>query len=269
MLFRQLFLDAISRELNGVEYCLKGDSFYIYRREIGVVICIAFDVFSNGSEFYIGAGATDFSSSIEVHPNGQLSVRCYDVNEYAPRCGYRGIDNRNVNPENCLPQRYSKSALVLKIQENVNLLRNTLLKELLGMQSLEDYYSFRVRADALHHTASIPFPTIDAFFLCISLDKFREAGHVYRMMLQRRDRDIFAIDECIRLNLSDRILRSLDEDCTQVTTNRDAFLRLEREGAVIEGILNEHRTTLLDEAQRKIARSRAVCDTYFLGGNSI
>jgi len=265
MLFRQLFLDAISNELNGMDYYLKDNSFYIYKREAGVVLCISFDVFSNGSDFWVGAGAEDFSSSIEQLPNGQLSVRCYDVNEYAPRHGLQAIDNCNVSPENFLPKRHSKSTLLPKLHQNMNLLRNSLLKDLLSIETPEDYYRFRVRGDGMHHVASIPFPTISSFFLCVSLGKLREASHVYLMMLRRQDRNICAIDECMQLKPSDRILGALDEcyDPTPSNKNRNTYEQLEKEAKAIETVLNEYQKALLAETQRRIDSSRTVCDAFF------
>lgn len=263
MLYHQLFIDAIADTLSGTEYRLLDDSFYIYKREIGIVIKATFDVFNNASEFRIYGGASAFCERIKSF-DGHLAITCYDLNEYALRCGLPQIDN--VNPLGSGNRRYKKEVLAEKLQQNMELFRKSMLADLLGIESLEDYYNFAVKAYGTKYSVAIPFPEYDTFFLSISLGKFKEASHIYLRFLKNMsiyDSVVEAINDSMHLALDCDIFNALDGIDMQANTNMDAFDQFDKEAEVIESILRKHETILMDIIQYRVYASRIVCDRFF------
>lgn len=263
MLYNQLFVDAIANALHDCKYTLVNNSFYIFNREIGLVISFGFDMFMNGSNFAIYGGADALCSQIDLWPNGQLSICGYDVNAYAPICGETAIDNLNINTATGDPKRYSKSLLTHKLDQNISLLEKCLLPDLLQIRNLEDYYNFKVKADGTRYFVATPFPTINTFFLCISLGKFKEASHIYHRMLLRQDNSIYDINACMHLASQSMINDALTGIDAQATSIIESFARIEREADVIEQILRDHHAALTIATQSRIDSSRATCDRFF------
>lgn len=266
-IYRQMFLGAIADALSGIEYHLVNDAFYVYKREIGVVIKVTFDAYSNVSAFRIYGGASAFCSSIELTSGGGLSVGCRDLNDYALRCGLPAIDNDNPLGAG---KRYRKAVLEEKLQKNMALFKKSMLADLLGIESVEDYYNYEVKAGGIRYTVEIPFPCIDTFFLCISLGKFREASHIYlRMLLQYMyTKSIDAINESMHLSSKDAVMDALDRVDVQVNSNKDTFIRFEKEAEAVESVLRDHEASLMEEVENRIDKSRIICDRFFTGKES-
>ena len=267
MLYRQLFLDAIAATLNGIEYHLVNNSFYIYKREIGIIIIATFDTYWNVSGFRIYGGASAFCDQIELLPNGQLGIHCYDLNDYAPHCDLSKIDNDNPLSESLgMPKRYTKALLEEKLQQNMELFKKSLLADLLKIESMEEYYSFEVKANGTKYSVAIPFPSVDAFFLCILLGKFKEAGHIYLRFLKNMNNyypSIEKINNSMNLTSAYVIINALDGIDVQANSNKDAFIRFEKEAEVVENVLRKHETVLMKEVQNRINKSRIICDRFF------
>ena len=267
MVYRQLFLDAIADALNGTEYRLVNNSFYIYKREVGIIIIVTFDTYWNVSGFRIYGGASAFCDQIELSSNGQLGIHCYDLNDYASHCGLPKIDNDNPLSEPFgRPKRYTKVLLVEKLQQNMELFRKSLLADLLEIESMEDYYNFEVKAGGIRYSVAIPFPSIDAFFLCIFLGKFKEAGHIYLRFLKNMHyyySIIEKINDSMNLASAYVIINALDGIDTQENSNKDSFIRFEKEAEMVENILRKHEAALMEEVQNRINKSRIICDRFF------
>ena len=263
MLFKQIFIDAIADVLKDTKYYLIDDSFYIYKREIGIVICLGFDVLLGGWTFYIAGGAASFCNNIELLPDHQLAIHCYDVNEYVEKCKCPSIENVNFDKVTGNPKRYTKALFIPKLRENIVLLKDRLLPDLLHIESLEDYYRFLVHADRTDYYIPIPLPSENTFFLCISLKKIREASHVYLLMLKQDDPAINSINQCMQLESEDIIFDALRQAASGAVSNKEAYTKIEDQAQIIEDMLRKHQNLLEIELQRRITNSREICERYF------
>ena len=263
MLYRQLFIDAISDVLHDIQYRLVGNSFYIYKREIGVVICIGFDVFMGGSNFIIYGGAESVCSDIELLPNGKLPIGCYDVNVYAQRYRLPAFTNLNINPTDGAPKRYSKALLVPKLQQNLMLLKERLLPDLLRIESMEDYYNFKVRADGMMNAVAIPFPTIHTFYLCIFLGLIEPASHIYLRMHQRDDGNIAFINDHMKKDSRKKMIDVLECTQSRYIVLLESFEQYDTKAKAIETVLRENQESLKVEAQKRIERSTNTLNHFF------
>lgn len=264
MLFRELFIDAIAHELRDVEYRLIGDRFYIYKCETGIVCSFSFDVIMNGSDFYIFGGAASFCDKIEMLPSRQLLLYGYDVSSYAARCGLKSFSNVNYGADVYQRKRYTKAQIIKAIENNMAVFRETLLPDILNIASLEDYYNLRVKGDGFGYYVPVPFPSVSSFYLCISLEKFREASHVYLQMLRRNDEGVGEIDRHMHLPTRNHVIEALDKLYEARPVFADSFERLDREAKIIEDILLEHKEYLAEQLQRRISASRETCDVFFV-----
>ena len=261
MLHRQLFIDAIENALGDTDYRLVGDSFYLYRPERGLVIKLSFDVLSGGSDFYIYGGAAAFCDKIEIWPDGQLSISGCDVSTYASCCGLPTFSNMNIDTANILlARRYTKAQLSRGIARNIDVFKKTLMPELLHMEGMEDYFNFKVKADGFRYYVPIPFPGINAFYLCLQLGKFREASHVCLMMLQRDAENVRAICK----NMLPDVINALgNTETPEIHSNANTFERLDAQAKSIESVLNARQDDLKVVLRQRIDYSRTVCEKFF------
>lgn len=248
-MYKELFTQAMKPILQGMDYVQEDCSFYLYRRPIQVVELISFDMISGGGMFYVFGGAAAFCNAICVYPNNQLSIGCYDVNDYLLKQGKPSLDNRCFSDNTGLSlKRYSKKQFIEQLDKNLELFRNTLLSDILKIKSLDDYYSFKVKGDAYGHIARIPFPTIDSFNLCIQLGKIYEASIIVFQMLRRNDPYLQLIDKI----LSMRIIKAT-QDMEYVEDICEFILH------TLEANLDKFRI----ELDLRIDESRRICDQFF------
>lgn len=265
MLYKQIFIDEISNAINSIDYFIANDVFYIYKRELGLIIKLSFDVQMGGSDFFIYGGLSSFSDRIELWPNSQLSIYGYDVSTYATRCGQQAFSNMNPILRNGLPKRYTKKEITNRICYNIDMLKKYLLKDIMQISNLKEYYDFKVKADGFGYYLPLPFPSIDTFFLCISLDRFKQASHIYNLMLRRNDDNINTINKYMELPFKSYIEDSLLNSETRFhsKSSLNSLSILESEAYIIENILIKQRSNLLITLDNTITNSRTVCDTFF------
>lgn len=299
MVYRQLFLDAIADALCGTNYRLVNcpdfnfSSFYIYQREIGITANISFNTYYNTSGFDIIVCLGSLSEdTIEDDDLRYLNVSCYTLNEYASVCGLMPIDNNNPLSEPLgRPKRYTKALLVEKLQQNMELFRKSLLADFLHIENMEDYFNFRAKmesnevagfferanfediynynltADAIISAVKIPYPSEQAFSLCLSLGKFKEASYVYLLPFFKSDYFhsdcLDRIDTCMKLELKKEVAKALEGIDMPVNSSKDAFIRFEREAKVVENILRKHQTALMEVIQNRVNKNRIIVDRFF------
>lgn len=244
---------------------MANDVFYIYKREFGLIIKFSFDVQMGGSDFFIYGGLSSFSDRIELWPNSQLSIYGYDVSTYATRCGQQAFSNMNPNLRNGLPNRYTKREITNRICYNIDMLKKYLLKDIMQISNFKEYYDFKVKADGFGYYLPIPFPSIDTFFLCISLNMLKQASHIYNLMLRRHDDNINVINKCMKLPSKSYIEDSLinPETFLHSKSSLNSASVLESEAHIIENILIKQYSNLLIALDNTITNSRTVCDTFF------
>lgn len=151
------------------------------------------------------------------------------------------------------------------LQENISLLKNTLLAELLKIDSVEDYYAFAIKHDSLlmgtQYFPPIPFPSLSAFFLCIHVGKIREAGAVYTALLHQHNEAIFNINACMRPESTKEIHEKFDR-LDYPNTMHGGAERWLAEIEIVCNLLRERQELLKDEVSKRIERSRNVCDWF-------
>lgn len=145
------------------------------------------------------------------------------------------------------------------------MLKNTLLAELLKIDSVEDYYAFAIKHDSLlmgtQYFPPIPFPSLSAFFLCIHVGKIREAGAVYTALLHQHNEAIFNINACMRPESTKEIHEKFDR-LDYPNTMHGGAERWLAEIEIVCNLLRERQELLKDEVSKRIERSRNVCDRF-------
>lgn len=247
-MFKEIFTKVMAAELLELDFRVVGGNFYLYKRDIGIVELIGFDMLFGGRDFYIAAGASSFCRKITVYPNNQLSIKCYDVAEYSRKCGIEPIVNLIDGRTGNAKTKYGKKSFEAQLERNIQLFRVTLLRDLSGLTNLMDYYNFKVKADAFGHEARIPFPTIDTFFLCVQLEKIMEASTVLLLMLKRGDDAVKYLGKDISNALDDILENSISS--TEICN-------------MLSRVLYDHKDILHEKMERRISESRLVCDCYF------
>ena len=281
MTYRRMFLDAIAGALNGTDYRFIDGEYYIYKREVGIVISVTYDTYWNMNGFHIEGSLSSFCGRRSITRYGLSNDYFYELNVYAYSCGLPRVDE--VNPlllSGSLSgyyirylRRYPKELLAENLQRTMELLKKSMLADFLGIESMEDYYNFIVKHRRIicpveiPSPIEIPSPTEDAFFLCILLGKLKEASHIYlRFLYSKEDYGpyIEVLNEVINLKPVFRdIQNALDGIEPQTNSGNDALIRFEEEAEVVETILRKHEAVLKEETQNRINESRIICDRYF------
>lgn len=276
MLYKKQFEAALIEALGDCGYYQIDDDFYIYKPEVEMVCMFTYDVFWGGRDFEILAGASSFSEGIETKPNSrckrtegarQLDVRCLGVRDYVRGTGVAQLDNVHYDDRG-YPMKHTKATLLPKLEENIALLRSTLLADLQSINTFEDYYAHAVRRETPMFSAGYSIALLDpspsAFFLCLRAGRIEEASAIYLAMLRNGSNELDTLNTCMQLESTEELFKTLrrpDYTCTLRESVKQWLAQIE----IVAKLLEERRAPLEAELSRRIAQSRETCENFFAG----
>lgn len=254
------FIQSVRKIISTMDIYAIGEMVYMIREEAEVYIALSFDLFDRSSDLRLYASIGCPLDDLSITPSGALvGGQCYDINEYACKNNAHYLSNKLEEAESGR-SKYTTQRIKDAFDKNLFVFKETMLADIEKIDTYESYFDFRVKNDHFGYGVNMPYPSIDAFYAAVLLEREATAADMYRVMLKDNGmyKTIRAINEVMRIDATDYIFQMLEKEGYLDLNGSDYKGAQQMEKTVIQRILQERIQLLREEAEHRWESNRRI-----------